>query len=127
MSDAKPTTTIAEELKSRIQEPRLQALIDSQTARGIAQYGGTLDDNDAHIDHRLRHLITELVDAAQYALWIARSRHKRLQSNDVANFNQLADFMLEFAQIALSYTSDTLDLCGPTGPEHYAKPGDVDV
>ncbi len=62
-------TTIAEQAKRLLTDPRLHALVDAQTARGLEKYGHTLDDYDAPQEVRLAHLTQDLLDATQYALW----------------------------------------------------------
>jgi hypothetical protein len=100
--------TIADEVKSRTNNPRLHALIDAQTARGIAKYGQTLDENDAPLANRLVHFIQECVDAAQYAHWIVR--HDDVSDWDAPSLIFYADVMLCAAARAAKMLPAEVDL-----------------
>lgn len=49
---------------------KIQAEMADRQARGVAKYGGTLDENHAEIAERLQHLKEELMDAIMYIEWI---------------------------------------------------------
>ncbi len=53
--------------------PVLGECVRQRTAAGVAKYGQRLDDN--HQPHRAKavHLVQELLDASQYALWMGDS------------------------------------------------------
>ena len=49
---------------------RAKALIDKQSAKGLAKYGHRLDDNPAKFIARIRHAQEEAVDMLQYLIWM---------------------------------------------------------
>lgn len=49
--------------------PTLAECVRQRTAAGVAKYGQTLDDNHQPMRARAVHLIQELLDGVQYALW----------------------------------------------------------
>lgn len=55
--------------ESKIDE-QLISLIKERSAKGLEEYGQTLDDNPAEMLERLQHLLEEQIDAAKYTLWI---------------------------------------------------------
>lgn len=65
------TSAIAEAAKLLL-DPRLHAVIDTRTAEGLAKYGQTLVDANVKSEcERAAHLMQELLDAIQYAIWRA--------------------------------------------------------
>lgn len=50
--------------------PTLADCVQQRTAAGVAKYGQTLDDNHQPDRAKAVHLVQELLDAIQYALWL---------------------------------------------------------
>lgn len=78
--------SIADQTKALLTDPRLHALVDAQTARGIAKYGHTLDDYDAPQRVRVGHMVQDWIDTVQYALWSGRpgiARNLSIWLNDL--------------------------------------------
>ena len=67
-NDRRHVSAIAEAAKLLL-DPRLHAVVDTRTAEGLAKYGQTLDDNLKSEREKVAHLMQELLDAIQYALW----------------------------------------------------------
>lgn len=69
---APPVTTSAiAEAAKRLLDPRLHAVVDTRTAEGLAKYGQTLDADVKSRREKGAHLMQELLDAIQYAIWQA--------------------------------------------------------
>ena len=63
------TTSVIAETAKLLLDPRLHAVVDTRTAEGLAKYRQTLDDNLKSEREKVAHLMQELLDAIQYALW----------------------------------------------------------
>lgn len=61
--------TIEDRVKAHL-NPVLAECLTQRTAAGVAKYGQRLDTNNQPVKARAVHLIQELLDAAQYALWV---------------------------------------------------------
>ena len=56
-------------IKSKIAEKAIK-ILDQQVAKGLDNYGHTLDNNMANIPERIGHIQEELADALQYSIWL---------------------------------------------------------
>lgn len=73
-------------------DPVLAACLHQRTINGIEKYGQRLDDNIQPDQAKAVHLVQELLDGVQYALWLGRmSTAKRLaaEANLIASEYQL--------------------------------------
>lgn len=61
-------TTIEQQARALL-NPTLGECIRQRTEAGVAKYGQRLEDNPQPVRARLVHLVQELLDATQYALW----------------------------------------------------------
>jgi hypothetical protein len=58
--------------------PRLVALVESQTKLGLEKYGQRLDDNDKPLEARQVHALQECIDLLQYLFWILEVDNQNL-------------------------------------------------
>ncbi|MFK7601872.1 hypothetical protein ACI3L1_06635 [Deinococcus sp. SM5_A1] len=63
------SVTIEDQARA-ILSPVLGECIRQRTAAGVAKYGQTLDDNHQPRRAKIVHLVQELLDGVQYALWV---------------------------------------------------------
>lgn len=68
-----PTPSI-EEQACELLSPRLAACIRQRTQLGIRKYGQRLDHNPQPLRARAVHLVQELLDGIQYALWLGETQ-----------------------------------------------------
>ncbi|WP_295823197.1 hypothetical protein [uncultured Deinococcus sp.] len=54
--------------------PHLAVCVQQRTRLGIQKYGQRLDDNVQDVVSKAVHLVQELLDAVQYALWLDDDR-----------------------------------------------------
>lgn len=80
--------TIEDRVKAHL-NPVLAECLTQRTAAGVAKYGQRLDDNEQNASAKAIHLIQELLDAAQYAMWIG----------DPLTMRQLTGMANEFQKI----------------------------
>ncbi|WP_019008960.1 hypothetical protein [Deinococcus aquatilis] len=67
MSILQPTI---EDQARHLLNPVLGECVRQRTAAGVAKYGQRLDDNYQPHEAKAVHLVQELMDACQYALWM---------------------------------------------------------
>lgn len=70
VNEQRRVSVIAETAKLLL-DPRLHAVVDTRTAEGLAKYGQTLDADVKSRREKGAHLMQELLDAIQYAIWQA--------------------------------------------------------
>lgn len=68
-----PNPTIEEQGRALL-GPVLGEVLAQRTAAGVAKYGQRLDDNHQPDRAKAVHLVQELLDAVQYALWLGETR-----------------------------------------------------
>lgn len=71
------TPTTIEEQACELLSPRLAACIRQRTQLGIRKYGQRLDHNLQPTRARAVHLVQELLDGLQYALWLGEQKTAR--------------------------------------------------
>lgn len=68
------TTTIEDQAQALLENPVLKEAVRRRAEAGVAKYGQRLEENHQPMKARAVHLVQELLDGCQYALWLGNSR-----------------------------------------------------